>query len=152
MGDIMTSSRITMVGDRIIEPMIELARCSKQQRIVIAGAKSVELMLELNNRGFLHVAGMANCGLPAGQYDVALVDWRRRTFLALETALDRLVKFLGPAGLLVVWVDPQKAAANEILRAALERRGFMIEAGTVHECGCAFSGRRRDVMPLRKAA
>jgi hypothetical protein len=132
--------------------MIELARCSKQQRIVIAGAKSVELMLELNNRGFLHVAGMANCGLPAGQYDVALVDWRRRTFLALETALDRLVKFLGPTGQLVVWVDPQKAAANDILRSALERRGFIIEAGAVHECGCAFSGRRADMPPLRLAA
>src|ERR1700743_2094490 len=93
----MASSRTITAGDRIIEPMIELARCSKQQRIVIAGAKSVEVMLELSQRGFLHVAGMANCGLPAGQYDVALVDWRRRTFLALETALDRLVKFLRPA-------------------------------------------------------
>jgi hypothetical protein len=146
------TSRTTTLGDRIVEPMIELARCSKQQRIVIAGAKSVELALELNHRGFLHVAGMANCGVPAGQYDVALVDWRRRTLLALETALDRLVKFLNPAGLLVVWVDPQKAAANDALRAALERRGFMIEAGTVHECGCAFSGRRRELTPLLKAA
>jgi hypothetical protein len=132
--------------------MIELARCSRQQRIVIAGAKSVELMLELKHRGYLHVAGQANCGLPAGQYDVALIDWRRRTFLALETALDRLTKFVGPAGQLVVWVDPQKAAANENLRAALERRGFVIEAATVHECGCAFAGRRRELTPLRKAA
>jgi hypothetical protein len=148
----MTLSRTATAGDRIIEPMIELARCSKQQRIVVAGAKSVELTLELNHRGFLNVAGMANCGVPAGQYDVALVDWRRRTLLALETALDRLVKFLNPAGLLVVWVDPQKATANDALRAALERRGFVIEAGTVHECGSAFSGRRREITPLRQAA
>src|SRR5262249_13376407 len=107
----MAFSQTITTGDRIVEPMIELARCSKQQRIVIAGDKSVELMLELKNRGFLHVYGQANCGLPAGQYDVALIDWRRRTFLALETALDRLAKFLGPAGQLVVWVDPQKATA-----------------------------------------
>jgi hypothetical protein len=30
--------------------------------------------------------------------------------------------------------------------------GFAIEAGTVHECGCAVSARRRDMHPLRKAA
>jgi len=148
----MTPSHTTTPGDRIVDPMIELARCSKQQRIVIAGSKSVELMLELKHRGFLHVAGQANCGLPSGQYDVALVDWRRRTLWALETALDRLATFLGPAGQLVVWVDPQKAEANENLRAALERRDFVIVAGTVHECGCAFSGRRRELTPLRKAA
>jgi hypothetical protein len=52
----------------------------------------------------------------------------------------------------VVWVDPQKAAANETLRFALEQRGFVIESGTVHECGCAVSARRRDVRPMRKAA
>jgi hypothetical protein len=83
---------------------------------------------------------------------VALVDWRRRTFKTLEVALDWLVDFLGPDGALVVWVDPQKEAANEALRAALEQRGFVIEAGTVHECGCAVSARRRQTTPLRKAA
>ena len=109
-------------------------------------------MLELHRRGYARAAATANCGHPAGQYDAVLVDWRRRTFKTLEVALDRLVKFLSPAGVLVVWVDPQKAAANETLRLSLERRGFVIEAGTVHECGCAVSARRREVNPLRKAA
>jgi hypothetical protein len=81
-----------------------------------------------------------------------LVDWRRRTFKKLEIALDWLVDFLSPGGVLVVWVDPQKTTANETLRLSLERRGFVIEAGTVHECGCAVSARRREVNPLRKAA
>src|ERR1700694_2682555 len=94
----------------------------------------------------------ANCGHPAGQYDVALVVWRRRTFKSLEVALDWLVGFLRPGGVVVVWVDPQKATANETLRLSLERRGFVIEAGTVHECGCAVSARRREVNPLREAA
>jgi hypothetical protein len=42
--------------------------------------------------------------------------------------------------------------ASEILRLSLERRGFVIEAGTVHECGCAVSARRRQMNPVRKAA
>jgi hypothetical protein len=148
----MTTSHATPAGDRIIEPMIALAGCSKQHRIVVAGSKGVELMLELQRRGYVRTAATANCGHPAGQYDVALVDWRRRTFKSLEVALDWLVGFLSPAGVLVIWVDPQKAAANETLRQSLEQRGFMIEAGTVHECGCAVSARRREMNPVRKAA
>src|SRR5450755_1254326 len=109
----MTPSRATSAGDRIIEPMIALACCSKQHRIVVAGSKSVELMLELHRRGYIRAAATANCGHPGGQYDVALVDWRRRTFKTLEPALDWLMDFFGPARGLVVWVDAQKAAANE---------------------------------------
>jgi hypothetical protein len=148
----MTSSRTTFAGDRIIEPMIALACCSKQHRIVVAGSKGVELMLELQRRGYARAAATANCGHPAGQYDVALVDWRRRTFKTLEVALDWLVDFLSPSGMLVVWVDPQKTAATETLRLSLEQRGFVIEGGTVHDCGCAISARRREMNPVRKAA
>jgi hypothetical protein len=148
----MTPSRAKPAGDRIVEPLIALVCCSKQRRIVVAGSKGVELMLELRCRGYIRAAATANCGHPAGQYDVALVDWRRRTFKTLEHALDWLLDFLSPAGVLVVWVDPQKAAANENLRLSLERRGFVIESGTIHECGCAVSARRRVLNPVRKAA
>ena len=148
----MTFSRATPAGDRIVEPMIALACCSKQHRIVVAGSKGVELMLELQRLGYIRTAATANCGHPAGQYDVALVDWRRRTFKSLEVALDWLVDFLSPSGVLVVWVDPQKATANEALRVSLEQRGFVIEGGTVHDCGCAVSARRREMNPVRKAA
>ena len=109
-------------------------------------------MFALQRLGYAHAAATANCGRPAGQYDVALVDWRRRTFNALEPVLDWLADFLRPNGVLVVWVDPQKAASNQALRQSLERRGFVIEAGTVHECGCAVSARRRAMNPVRKAA
>jgi hypothetical protein len=148
----MTPSRATPAGDRIIEPMIALACCSKQHRIVVAGSKSVEVMLELHRRGYVRTAATANCGRPAGQYDVALVDWRRRTFKTLEIALDWLVEFLSPAGVLVVWFDPQKPTATQTLRLSLERRGFVIEGGTVNECGCAVSARRREMNPVREAA
>ncbi len=48
----MSSPQVT-TGDRIIDPMIALAGCSTRQRIVVAGSKSMELMLELHRRGYL---------------------------------------------------------------------------------------------------
>jgi hypothetical protein len=150
-GDVMTFLQVA-TGDRIVEPMIALAGCSTQHRIVVAGSKSMELMLELHRRGYLRAAATGNCGRPAGQYDVALVDRRRRPLRALETTLDWLVNFLTPNGVLVVWADAQKPEANQSLRVSLEKRGFVIEQGTVHECGCALSARRQLTFPLQKAA
>jgi hypothetical protein len=152
MVTVMTRPPLVPAGDRIIEPMIALAQCSKLQRIIVAGSKSIELTFELQRLGYAHVSATANCGRPAGQYDVALVDWRQRTFRTLDTTLDWLVNFLSPAGVLVVWVDSQKPAANQDLRSALEKRGFVIEAGTVREDGSAISARRREMSPISKAA
>ena len=118
----MSSPQVT-TGDRIIDPMIALAGCSTRQRIVVAGSKSMELMLELHRRGYLLAAAAGNCGRPTGQYDVALVDWRRRTLHALETTMDWLVNFLSPCAVLVVWVDAQKPEANESLRTSVTKRG-----------------------------
>src|ERR1700745_1445949 len=108
----MAPSRATPVGDRIVEPMIALAGCSKQHRIGVAGSRAVELMLELHRRGYARAAATANCGHPAGQYGVALVDWRRRTFKTLEVGLDWLGGFLSPTGVLGVRGDPQNAWRN----------------------------------------
>ena len=150
-GDVMSSPQVT-TGDRIIDPMIALAGCSTRQRIVVAGSKSMELMLELHRRGYLLAAAAGNCGRPTGQYDVALVDWRRRTLHALETTMDWLVNFLSPCAVLVVWVDAQKPEANESLRTSVTKRGFVIVHGTVHECGCALLARRSQAYPVQKAA
>src|SRR5258705_9902474 len=127
----MTLTLATQARDRIIEPMIALAHCSKQDRIVVAGSRGIELVFELQRLGYAHAAATANCGHPAGQYDVALVDWRRRTFNAVEPALDWLVGFLRPNGVLVGWVGPQKAAANQALRQSLETCGLLIQAGNL---------------------
>jgi hypothetical protein len=62
------------------------------------------------------------------------------------------VNFLSPSGVLVVWVDARKPAANQSLRASLEERGFLIEEGAVYECGCALSARRSQTYPMQKAA
>ena len=139
-------------GDRIIDPMIALAGCSTQHRIVVAGTKSIELMLQLHDRGYLGAAAAANCGRPVSQYDVALVDWRRRPLHEFGTTLDWLGRFLKPTGLLVVWVDAQKPAAHRSLRESIERRGYVIKQGTVHECGCALAARRQQSYPLQQAA
>jgi hypothetical protein len=147
----MIESRLAPPAEQIIEPMIGLARCSKLRRIIVAGSKSSELMFELHRRGYIRVATTTNCGLPCGQYDVALVDWRQRSIKALETTLDWLVDFLGPTGALVVWVDPQGHAGNRKLRAALENHGFLVEAGTVREHGSAISA-RRERKHIAKAA
>lgn len=149
----MAQSHPTLATDRtIIDPMIALARCSKQQRILVAGAKSAELMFELHRRGHGRVATTTNCGLPAEQYDVALVDWRQRSLKSLETMLDWLVVFLNSTGVLVLWVDPLEPAANRALRAVLERHGLVVEADTIREHGSAVSARRSESGPLSKAA
>jgi hypothetical protein len=75
----MTKARFTSADEQIIGPMIALAGCSKQDRIVVGGLKGVELMLALHRRGYLGAAATATCGHRARQYGVALVDWRRRT-------------------------------------------------------------------------
>ena len=151
-GAVMIQSRLAPAGERIIEPMIELAHCSKLKRIIVAGSKSAALMFELHRRGYVRVATTANCGLPSGQYDVALVDWRQRSIKALDTTLDWLVDFLSPAGMVVVWVDPQEPAGNRKLRAILEKHGLVVEAGTVHKYGSAVSAQRSEMKPISKVA
>ena len=148
----MMQSRLAVAGDRIIEPMLDLARCSNLNRIIVAGAKSAALMFELHRRGYVRVRTTANCGLPDGQYDVALVDWRERSIKALDTTLDWLLDFLSPTGGLIVWIDPQEPANNRKLRAMLEKHGLIIEAGTVREHGSAVLAQRSDMKAMPKVA
>src|SRR5262245_61474172 len=148
----MIQARVIPAGERIVEPMLALARCSKLQRIIVAGSRSAELMFELHRRGHVRVATTANCGLPAGQYDVALGDWRQRSIKALATTLDWLVDFLSPGGVVVVWVDPQEPAGNRKLRRALEAHGLIVEAGTIREHGCGVAAQRHDFRPFSKVA
>ncbi|MBR0739248.1 hypothetical protein JQ581_20145 [Bradyrhizobium liaoningense] len=149
LGETMSTS---VAGDRIIDPMMAIANCSTRQRIVVVGAKSMELMMELHRRGYLLAAAAGNCGLPAGQYEVALVDWRRRTLHALDATLDWLDDFLAPRAELVIWLDAQKTAAKEALRAAVMKRGFVVLQGTDHPCGSVVLARRSQAVPVQQAA
>jgi hypothetical protein len=118
----------------------------------VAGSNSRQTMFELHHRGYSRVATTATCGLPHGQYDVALVDWQGRTVKALETTLDWLVHFLGSSAVMVIWVDSQERAANRKLATMLAKLGFRIEIGTRCEHGIAVSARRRDAARLAVAA
>ncbi len=112
----------------------------------------MELVIELHRRGYLLAAAAGNCGLPASQYEVALVDWRRRTLLALDATMDWLDDFPSPRAVLVIWLDAQKAAAKDTLRAAVMKRGFVVLQGAEHPCGSVLLARRSQAFPVQQAA
>ena len=148
----MIESRLIPGYERVLDPMLALAGCSKADRIIVAGAKGIELSFALHRRGYTGAAATADCGHPARQYAAALVDWRQRTLKALDATLDWLVAYLQPMGIVVIWVDAQNPAGQQNLRAALERRGFRIETGRTHEHGFVVSARHAQPRPLSKAA
>ena len=148
----MKPSNFTSTGRHIIDPMIQLACCSKAHRIVVAGSKGRELLLELHRRGYTRVATTATCGLPRGQCNAAFIDWELQSIRSLETTLGWLVHFLAPAAVLVVWLDSSEPSRNRKLGSMLEKLGFMIEAGTRCEQGLVVSARRRDAARMNLAA
>jgi predicted O-methyltransferase YrrM len=149
----MSPIRITAAGERIVEPIIALAHCSKLARIIVTGANSAEAVIDLHRLGYARATTTSNCGLPAGQYDVVLLDGRQRSIKAIETTLDWVADFLSRTGVLIVWLDPLlQPATGRPLRTVLESRGFRIEAGTVHERGSAVAARRCEVKPISKVA
>ena len=75
-----------------------------------------------------------------------------RSIKAVDPTLDWLVDFLTPAGVLVVWIDPQEPAGNRKLRATLEKHGLTVEAGTVREHGSAVSAQRFEFKPISRVA
>jgi hypothetical protein len=148
----MIQSDLAPSASQIIEPMIQLACCSRSHRIIVAGSKGRELVFELHRRGYTHVATTATCGLPRGQCSVALIDWRLGSMTALERTLGWLVHFLAPAAVLVIWVDSSERSGNRKLGSILERLGFTIEAGTRCGHGFAVAARRRDAAQMKHAA
>jgi hypothetical protein len=63
-----------------------------------------------------------------------------------------LVDFLSPAGVLVVWLDPQATADNRKLRAILEKHGVTVEAGMVREHGSAVAAQRLNMKAISEVA
>jgi hypothetical protein len=139
-------------NESIVDPLVELARCSKQHRIIVAGSNGPQLMFQLYRRGYRRVATTATYGLPDGRYDVALVDWQDHSVKALATTLDWLVHFLAPSAVAVIRVGSREGGASRKLASMLERLGFRVEAGTRCEHGLVVSARRRDAAPKALAA
>src|SRR5262245_32300477 len=142
----------TLADERIIETMVELARCSKRQRLLLAGPKARHRLFDLNRRGFSRVATTSICGLPCGQYDVAFVESPNTSIKALEATLGWLVHFLAPTGVLAIWVEPCATTDHRKLVSVLERLGFQVEAGTRCQNGLAVSARRRELPDIATAA
>lgn len=128
-----------------IDSIIELARCADHHRILLAGARNPDAVSGWRRRGYRRAVTIAGSPLPRGQYDVAVVEWRKHSIRALESTLDWLVHFLSPRGMLVVWVDGASDApsARRSLRAAIERLGFHVEAGKRRQNGFVLSASRR---------
>jgi hypothetical protein len=118
---------------------------------VITIANSAEAVIDLHRLGYARATTTSNCGLPAGQYDVVLLDGRQRSIKAVETTLDWVANFLSLTGVLIVWLDPQHPAAGRPLRTVLESHGFRIEAGVL-ERGSAVAARRCDKGLISKVA
>ena len=146
----MKQSHFEPISERVINSMVELARCSKRHRILVAGSQSHQMMIRLHQCGYYRIDTTTNCGLPRSQYDVALVDWRGRSMKALETTLDWLVNFLSPAGVLVLWIECREA--GRALSSILERYGFRAEAGTRGAEGVEISACRRESPATAEAA
>ena len=148
----MTQSSPIPSDERIVDTMIQLARAAKSHRMIVAGANSAEIFLELHRRGYPRATTTKICLVPCGQFDVALVAWREQSIKALETTFDRLVHYLSAAGVLVLWIGPYERMANQMLGSALQRLGFRIESGTRCENGIAIAARRIESNPAAKAA
>ena len=148
----MTTFTPSPAREHVIDSMVELARCSKRHRIIVAGSKAPDLMLSLHCRGYGRVSTLATCGLPHGQYGVALVDWQGRSIKALETTLEWLLQFLASSAVLVIWLDSPECTVNRKLESILDRLGFHVEVGTLCEQGFAISARRRDASQMAVAA
>ena len=149
----MNQSNLTPSGERIIEPMIELARCSKLQRIIVAGSKAPS-----SCSSCIAAAIFAWRRPRPAACRTANTTWlwsigRQRSIKALETTLDWLVHFLASAGVLVdLGRSRRNAPDNRKLASMLERLGFRVEAGTRCEHGLAVSARRRDAAQMAIAA
>ncbi len=148
----MTRSGPIRSDERIMDAMIQLARAAKSNRMIVAGPNSSEVFLEVHHRGYLRVTTAKLCRVPCGQFDVALVAWREHSINALETTLDGLVHFLSTTGVLVVWVGSPDRIPFQMLRLALDRLGFRIEACTTCENGVAISARRRESHSIEQVA
>jgi hypothetical protein len=152
MVTIMKRPNLSPRADFAIETMVQLARCSKLDRIILAGSRSPQRMFELHRNGFARVATTACRGLPRGQYDVALVEWQLRSIKALAATLDWLVHFLGAEGVLVIALDTRECPDHGKVGSMLARLGFRVEAGTRCDHRIAISARRLDVAQQAVAA
>jgi hypothetical protein len=129
-------------AERFVDALIQLTFATKLHRMIVAGPKCVETLLELHRRGYLRATTAALCDVPCGQFDVALLAWREHSVEAFETTLNGLAHFLNAAGSLVVCVTARDRI--QLLGSVLKRLGFRIEAWMECEIGVTLCARRAE--------
>jgi hypothetical protein len=144
----MPPSPPTSFNERVTRTLVGLARVTATHRVLVSGALGKDVVIELHRRGCSRVVTTTHCGLPRSQYDVAVVGCQRQSLRALEVTLIWLVHYLGPKGVLAIWIDSDESAASRKLHAILDRLGFRVEAGTSCENGLAVAARRYESIPL----
>jgi hypothetical protein len=132
--------------------MIELARCSKLDHILISGPNSARRMFALHRLGFNRVATTGSCGLPSNQYDVAWLECCSCAIKSFETTLDWIVHFLTGTGVAVVWIDSCDSQEQRKLVSILAKAGLRVEAATRCDKGLALSARHDESRDIAKAA
>jgi hypothetical protein len=137
--------------ERILDTMIQLARATRSQRVLVAGSSCFDVYLTLLQRGFCRTATPATCRFPCGQHDVALVAGHH-SMQALESLLGQIVPFLNTRAALVIWMESRDGGRGRKLLSVLERLGFRIEAGARCATGFALSARRHACDHIAEAA
>jgi hypothetical protein len=140
----MNQSPSSAASERIVEMMVELARCSKLHRIIVAGSKSLSHMFELRSRGYNRVVTAMCYSLRRNDYDVGFLDWRLQQIKEIGAKLSWLVPLLAPTSVLVVRLDASERAEHRKLGSILAKLGFRVEAGTLCEHGIVIAARRQD--------
>lgn len=139
-------------NELISSSMIELARATKSQRIIVAGGNSTGLLFALHRQGYARATTTKAALTACQQFDVALMTWHESSTKTLKATLAQLVPFLSATGVLVVWIGSRERLLNQTLRNTLGRLGFRIESGTGCGTGIAIAARRLDSIPAAVAA
>jgi hypothetical protein len=136
---------------RVIEAMIDLTRLRKSHRILIAGSESLKVYLTLQAQGFTRIATTVRSRALHHQYDIGLIAGERSTS-TLEALIAQVVHYLASGAMLAVWIDSRELRPVRIVRAALRRQGFRIEAAASCDQGRVLSARRDQYGSLSLAA
>lgn len=137
--------------DRIVEAMIDLTRLKQSHRTLIAGCEGLNVYLALRSRGFTRIATTVTCRSPCEQHDVGFIAGEHST-VALEALIGQVAHYLTPGAMLAVWIGSRDAQPVRMVRSALQRLGFRIEAAASCDQGRVLSARRDVSRSLELAA
>jgi hypothetical protein len=139
----MIHHRSRLPQDEIIDTMIELARLSTTQRIVIAGHGSMAIDLALKQRGFAFGVLASACRTAGGQHSAGLIAGCD-SYQTIEAALLRVSSLLNSAADLAIAIRSRESGLIGRVRTRLQQIGFRIEAGARCRDGFVLAAHREQ--------